>query len=45
MEYFEEMNFIQGNSVILPRLVAFCEDMNVEMPDIDEIKKNYKIVE
>jgi hypothetical protein len=44
MEYFEEMNVIQGDNVILPRLVAFCEDMNVEMPDIKEIKKNYKIV-
>jgi hypothetical protein len=45
MEYFHEMNVIQGNSVILPRLIAFCEDMNVEMPNIDEIKKHYKIIE
>jgi hypothetical protein len=45
MEYFEEMNVIQGDNVILPRLIAFSEDMNVEMPDIREIKKHYKIVE
>jgi hypothetical protein len=45
MEYFHEMNVIQGNSVILPRLIAFSEDMNVEMPDIREIKNHYKIVE
>jgi hypothetical protein len=45
MEYFEEMNVIQGDNVILPRLIAFYEDMNVEIPDIKEIKKHYKIVE
>jgi hypothetical protein len=45
MEYFHEMNVIQGDRVILPRLIAFSEDMNVEMPDIKEIKKHYKIVE
>ena len=34
-----------GNTVMLDRLQTFIRDNNLKMPDLDEIKKHYKIIE
>jgi len=51
IEYFVDMNIIQDNNLIIVRLEAFYEDMDLEM-DIDftkyqyfKVKKYYKIIE
>jgi hypothetical protein len=46
IEYFIDMNIIQDNKLIMVRLEAFYEDMNLEMDiDFDEVKKYYEIIE
>jgi len=44
-EYFQDLNIIQGDKVILERLEEFHEVMEIPMPDLKEIKKYYTIVE
>jgi len=44
-EYFQDLSIIQGDKVILPRLEEFHEVMEIPMPDLEEIKKYYKIIE
>jgi len=44
-EYFQDLNIIQGDRVILPRLEEFHEVMEIEMPNLNEIKKYYKIIQ
>jgi len=44
-EYFQDLNIIQGDRVILERLEEFHEVMEIPMPDLNEIKKYYKIIE
>jgi len=44
-EYFQDLSIIQGNKVIVPRLEEFHEVMEIPMPDLEEIKKYYTIVE
>jgi len=44
-EYFQDLNIIQGDKVILERLKEFHEVMEIKMPDLNEIKKYYTIVE
>jgi hypothetical protein len=34
-----------GDTVMLDRLQTFIRDNDLEMPDLDEIKKHYKIIE
>jgi len=43
-EYFQDLNIIQDDRVILERLEEFHEVMEIPMPDLEEIKKYYKIV-
>jgi hypothetical protein len=46
IEYFIDMNIIQDNKLIMVRLEAFYEDMDLEMDiDFDEVKKYYEIIE
>jgi hypothetical protein len=45
IEYFVDMNIIQDNKLIMLRLKAFYEDMDLEMDiDFDEVKKYYTIL-
>ena len=44
-EYFQDLNIIQGNKVILERLEEFHEVMEIPMPNLKEIKRYYTIVE
>jgi len=44
-EYFQDLNIIQGDKVILERLEEFHEVMEIPLPDLEEIKKYYKIIE
>ena len=45
IEYFLDMNIIQVDKVILPRLKAFHVDLGLEMNiDFDEVKKHYEII-
>ena len=44
-EYFQDLSIIQEDKVILPRLEEFHEVMDISMPDLEEVKKYYKIVE
>jgi len=34
-----------GDTVMLDRLQTFIRDNDLEMPDLEEIKKEYKIIE
>ena len=46
IEYFVDMNIIQDNKLIMMRLEAFYEDMDLEMDiDFNKVKKYYKIIE
>jgi len=46
IEYFVDMNIIQDNKLIMVRLEAFYEDMDLEMDiDFNKVKKYYKIIE
>jgi len=44
-EYFQDSNIIQGDKVILPRLEEFHEVIEIPMPNLNKIKKYYKIIE
>jgi len=44
-EYFQDLSIIQEDKVILPRLEEFHEVMEIPMPNLNEIKKYYKIIE
>jgi hypothetical protein len=46
IEYFVDMNIIQDNRLIMVRLEAFYEDMDLEMNiDFNKVKKYYEIIE
>jgi hypothetical protein len=46
IEYFVDMNIIQDNKLIMVRLEAFYEDMDLEMNiDFNKVKKYYEILE
>jgi len=44
-EYFQDLSIIQGDQVIFPRLEEFHEVMEIPMPNLNEIKKYYKIIQ
>jgi hypothetical protein len=44
-EYFQDLSIIRDNKVILPRLEEFHEVMDIKMPNLEEVKKYYKIIE
>ena len=46
IEYFNDYEIIRNrDTVMLDRLQTFIRDNNLKMPDLDEIKKHYKIIE
>jgi hypothetical protein len=45
LEYFQDLSIIRGNKIILPRLEEFHEVMDIPMPNLEEVKKYYKIIE
>jgi len=46
IEDFNDYEIVRnGDTVMLDRLQTFIRDNDLEMPDLDEIKKHYKIIE
>jgi len=46
IEDFTDYEIVRnGNTVMLDRLQTFIRDNDLEMPDLEEIKKHYKIIE
>jgi len=46
IEDFIDYEIIRNrNTVMLDRLQTFIRDNDLEMPDLEEIKKHYKIIE
>jgi hypothetical protein len=46
IEDFNDYEIVRnGNTVMLDRLQTFIRDNNLEMPDLEEIKEHYKIIE
>jgi len=46
IEYFNDYEIVRNrDTVMLDRLQTFIRDNNLKMPDLDEIKKHYKIIE
>lgn len=41
---FNEYDIVRGDKVVLGRLKVFCSDFDLKMPDLDEVRKHYKIV-
>ena len=44
IELFNYTDIVQGNKVIYDRLVWFYEEIGIQLPDMSEIAKHYKII-